>query len=135
MSLYTAAEISPTSFYAFNGWFVISGENFDGQTFAWDTATADSQEGDAFAFEESNIYGYSNYQAGDPINGSLTFNETTLADLGLTLGQTGTYTTTSGNNSVSFEAVQVPEASTYAFGFGLATIGCAVIRRRARRNR
>ncbi|QYY37038.1 hypothetical protein [Ruficoccus sp. ZRK36] len=132
-SSYSEIDISPTAFYAIDGWFMLSGDDFEGVTFAWGEATADSQDGDFLAFDSERLYAPSGYVSGDDINGSLTFEETTLADLGLSLGQTDTYTSQSGNNTVSFEAVQVPETSTYAFGLGLVAIGYAIIRGRGRR--
>jgi hypothetical protein len=95
-------------------------DKFTGTTFSWLTATVTSQTGDAFGFDNQfSIYAPNGYVAGNNISGTATFGGTDLAALGLSDGESDTYTSNLGN-TVSYTVAAVPEPSA-ALGavFGL----------------
>ncbi len=120
-------------FFAYNGNYDTDSDFFELDPAPWSLSIADEQDGDSFGFSDNGIDAPDGYVEGQAISGSLTFNDKSLADLGLSNGQSATFISDSGNNTVYMSAVQVPEVSTYALGLGLAAIGCAFLRRRVRR--
>jgi hypothetical protein len=102
-----------------------------------------SGSGDLFGFQASveapGTEGYlavtAGYTSGSPLSGTATFDNTTIAALGLT---TGTYTVTWGNGTpfadsltVNIGISSVPEPSTLALG-GIAVVAGLVLARRQR---
>ena len=67
------------------------------------------------------------YTSGDPLSGSITFDNTDLATLGV---NTGTHAWTLPNDTITLNVV--PEPATYAALFGLAALGFVCARRRRR---
>lgn len=90
---------------------------------------ADSTSGDNFGWTDTFTYAPLGYEAGDPISGSLTFNNTDLVTMGFTPGDSGFFSGGAGTLLFSVEATAVPGAGLA----GLATIGLAGISRRRRR--
>ena len=101
------------------------------QTGLW-TATltnADSTEGDDFAWRDHITYAPAGYEAGEPLSGSLTFNNTDLVTMGFTPGDSGSFSGGAGTVNFSVGATAVPGAGLA----GLATVGLAGVSRRRRR--
>ncbi|WP_309398774.1 PEP-CTERM sorting domain-containing protein [Cerasicoccus maritimus] len=83
---------------------------------------ADSFEGMSFGFSTTQFYAPENYTAGDYIVGDITFDSITLADLGLSNGDSGVLT--GSGNTINWTATLaaepiIPEPSTYALITGL----------------
>ena len=101
-------------------------------TFSWLGVPVTSSTGARFGFDNQfAIYAPTGYTQGTPILGTATFAGADLAALGLFDGESGSYTSLSGNNSVSYtaEAVTViPEPISALLGsLGLLTL---LLRRR-----
>ncbi len=90
--------------------------------------------GDAFGFYVDEIYGPNNFTSGTSINGSATFSDVSLSDLGMVGGNSGTLNFGGGNvvNWSTVGASAVPEPGTYAAWFGAVALGWCVHRRRRR---
>jgi hypothetical protein len=70
-----------------------------------------TRNGDDFAFNHGAIYAPSGYMQGNPISGSLTFESTTLENMGLTFGDSGSF---EGNgNTVNFIIKPLNTATTF----------------------
>lgn len=92
------------------------------------TVSPSSSSGDSFGINGSDDFLFTpqGYTSGDQLNGSMTFNNTTLLELGLTPGTTYVWTWGSGDNADSYTLnVAVPEPLTIlgagtaiAFGTG-----------------
>jgi PEP-CTERM putative exosortase interaction domain len=82
---------------------------------------ADSFTGDAFGFSTSSggfLYAPADYTAGTPFSGSMTFNDKTVVDLGLTPGDIGSFTSSGG--TINYTVSAVPEPATV----GMLAAGC-----------
>lgn len=86
-----------------------------------------SFEGDSIGWNASLIYAPNNYVQGDPLSGSMTFNGTDLATMGLTAGDSGYFE--GGGNRVDFSVQAVPEPSSL-FLIGAAGLTGLIRRRR-----
>jgi len=72
-----------------------------------------------------------NYTAGDPIEGSLRFNNTDLATMGFTLGDSGFFA--GGGRTANFTVSAVPEPATVSMlAVGCVALGLGYVRRRRR---
>jgi len=84
---------------------------------------ASSRSGDLFGFNSSLVIAPDGYTAGSNLSGSITFSNNTLVGLGLTAGDSGSFT--GGGNTVNFSVSAIPEPSTYvlisALLIGIAT--------------
>jgi hypothetical protein len=100
---------------------------------AWPTevTTADSFTGDAFGFSTQSpgfLYAAADYTAGTPFSGSLTFNNTSITDLGLTPGDSGSFTSAGGTINYT---VAVPEPATVSMlAASCLAAGLGFVRRR-----
>lgn len=90
---------------------------------------ADSGTGDNFyVLPSSDVIAVPiGYTSGDPLSGSITFDNTDLTTLGV---NTGTYVWTLPNDTITLNVV--PEPATYAALLGLAALGFVCARRRRR---
>ena len=95
-----------------------------------DTFNAGTVSGDYFGFQPTLIYGPSGYTAGDSISGSLTASGKTLASLGFTAGDSGSFT--GGGNTVNYSVSAVPEPSSFALLAGCFGLTWVMLRRRSR---
>ena len=93
------------------------------------STSADSVTGDELGWNSSFTYAPLGYTAGDPIAGSMTFNNTDLATMGFTPGDSGSWSGGAGTVNFTVTASAVPGAGLA----GLATVGLAGVARRRRR--
>ena len=93
---------------------------------------ADSFTGDAFGFSAQSpgfLYAAVDYTAGTPFSGSLTFNNTSIVDLGLTPGDVGSFTSSGG--TINYTVSAVPEPATVSMlAAGCVAAGLGFVRRR-----
>jgi MYXO-CTERM domain-containing protein len=106
------------------------------QSGAWTAVLSrpDVATGDDFGFTDSFAWAPLNYTAGDPIEGSLLFENTDLVTMGFTLGDSGSFS--GGGNTVNFSvtsAAPVPEPGTWAAA-ALLVGGAALARWRRRQS-
>jgi len=124
-----AIVVNDTAIFSL-GIFAVPGENQKDnaspgltlQSGAWTTVLSrpDTVTGDDFAFRNQVAYAPLNYTAGDPITGSLRFNNTDLATMGFTPGDSGFFA--GGGRTANFTVSAVPEPATV----GMLAVGCAV---------
>jgi hypothetical protein len=102
-----------------------------GGAWATEVTTADSFTGDAFGFSTQSpgfLYAAADYTAGTPFSGSLTFNNTSIVDLGLTPGDVGSFTSAGGTINYT---VAVPEPATVGMlAASCLAAGLGFVRRR-----
>jgi len=136
------SSLSDLAVYSLGLFNVPVGSNYDyilgqGLTKAsghWTTVDTrpDSPSGDILAWKNTYTYAPLDYTAGNPIVGSMTFNNTDLATMGFTPGDSGSFTGTAG--TVNFSVSPVPEPTSVAL-LVTGVAGCvtaAGIRRRRR---
>jgi hypothetical protein len=102
-----------------------------------DYLVASSASGDAFGISPGNGFFFvpTNYISGASLNGTLTFNNQTFATMGLTSGNTYTWTYGTGSNADSFTlnvSQAVPELLTI-LGAGVAVVFGAVFKNKSSR--
>jgi len=101
------------------------------QSGAWTAVLSrpDVATGDDFGFTDSFAWAPLNYTAGDPIEGSLRFNNTDLATMGFTLGDSGFFA--GGGRTANFTVSAVPEPATVSMlAVGCVAAGLGYVRRR-----
>lgn len=116
-----------------------AGVQHDGDAFIGLTATmpagstgmtlADSGSGDAFGVAGNQLVLPDNYTTGTMLSGSGTYENTSIATLGIT---EQTWNWGSGPNADSATLAIVPEPAVYAALFGLLALSLACYRRRVR---
>lgn len=98
-----------------------------------ENSSPDSNTGDLFGIDEhgKNIFLPRDYVSGSTITGGATFNDTTIADLGLTEGNfTATFSNGGNTESVYYAVGTVPEISQYALIISLPILGFCLTRRK-----
>jgi hypothetical protein len=119
-------QMASVVFFGDQTWLVAptafgTGDNFE-------ATTADIPSGNTFFFEPGAIRLAQSYVSESPLSGSLTFENTSLADMGINPG-IGIMTATFGSgDTLTVDAV--PEPSTYAALLGLMALTFAAARRR-----
>ena len=112
--------------------FIGPGQGLTKDSGLWTTVNTqpDSTAGDILAWNHSYTYAPLGYTAGNPIVGSMTFNNTDLATMGFTPGDSGSWSGGAGtvNYSVS-GAAAIPEPSG-VLGLAGLILGSGFLRRR-----
>ena len=112
-----------------------SGMSLDSGIWAGVLTSADSTTGDIIAWSQSLTFAPLGYTAGDPIAGSMTFNNTDLATMGFTAGDSGSWSGGAGTVNFTVSAGSavsaVPEPSS-SLGLAGLILGSACWRRRKR---
>lgn len=95
-------------------------------------SNADSGTGGLFGIsqQDGSIYLPNGYVSGATITGTSTFNETTIADIGLTEGAFKATFSNGSNTENILYTVGVPESSQFALILSLMTLGACLSRRR-----
>jgi hypothetical protein len=129
----TNREVSSTQMLAFSGSQRSDIGGLSKQSGLWTSrsTTADSGVGDLFGFNSSTTYAPSTYVAGNPISGSIRFNNETLDSMGFTLGDSGTFS--GDGKTVNYTVSAVPEPVAIGTALvGMAGLALGYCRRRCR---
>ena len=86
--------------------------------------------GNAFGFQSNGFYIEPSYVSGSPISGSMTFENQTLASMGINAGDGIMNATFSSGDTLTVNAVPEPTSIAFLATGGLAVGGLAVARRR-----
>ncbi len=90
-------------------------------------------EGDAWGFSEATLFAPVGYVAGDSINGSVTFQNTTLSDIGLDpveIANGGVISGLGAGNDITWSVI--PEPSQYTVVLSSILVACIAFTRRRR---